>query len=79
MMGQTECEIGDSGIYITAEPTGHTKDAGMEDFKAASSEFLRLVKQALPKMGQEYQKLYTHYLEDYQKEGVCMPFYGRIL
>lgn len=79
MMGQTEYEIGDSGIYITAEPTGHTGDPGIEDFKAASSEFLRLVKQALPKMGPEYQKLYTHFLDDYQKEGVCMPFYGRIL
>lgn len=79
VIGITKCEVGDSGTYIRTEETGNKKEAGIEDLKAAAMEFLRIAKEALPQMGPEYKTLYEHYIEDYQKNGITMPFYGKIL
>lgn len=79
VIGITEHEVGDSGIYIETKETGNKGEAGIEDLKTAAMEFLRIAKKALPWMGHAYKSLYEFYLTDYEKYGLVMPMYGRIL
>ena len=76
---KTVRQIGDSGIYIEIILTGNIKEKGIEELKVAAKKLADIIQEGLPSMSDKYKELYSFYLEDFHKNGLTMPHYGKLL
>lgn len=76
--GRTEWQLGNSGTYITITYPLLRGDASTAMFKAGVSNFVSLAKEALPCMDPVYAAFYRHFIDDYDKNGIFMPFKGKL-
>lgn len=79
MIGSQTYQLGDSKIYVRLTPTGKLWGEGIHEFREMIQEFFQITEAAIPEMSEPYQAIYRFFLEDYQKNGINMPMYGRIL
>lgn len=78
VLGMRTREIGDSGIIVEISDTLARGDAGIEQLKKYTDNFVEIIKEALPKMSQKYADFYQFFLDDYEKNGIIMPMYGKL-
>ena len=71
--------MGDSDIVINIEPL-ISGEEGIVIFKNNCQKVLNLIDEALPLMyNKKFIEFYTWLKEDYNKNGVSMPFIGKII
>ena len=71
--------LGDSDVFVEISSTNKKGEAGMEDFKQYAMDFLVIIKDAIPKMSEKYSAFYQYFVDDFNKNGLSMPFYGKII
>lgn len=71
--------VGNSKICVHVRTTTETGKAAMKAFKEAGDMFASLIEKALPYMEKPYKDFYQKLLDDYKKNGIVMPIYGRLL
>lgn len=79
VIGQNVRQVGDSGVYVQIEDAGMRGDAGIEQLKDCTSAWLAIIDEALPHMSAKYKEFYQHFLDDFDRNGLCMPIYGKIM
>ena len=70
--------VGNSKIGVHVRTTMETGKAAMKAFKEAGDMFASLIEKALPYMEKPYKDFYQKLLDDYKKNGIVMPIYGRL-
>lgn len=78
VLGMGTREIGDFGIIVEISDTLARGDAGIEQLKKYTDDFVSIIKEAVPKMSQQYADFYQFFLDDYEKNGIIMPMYGKL-
>ena len=78
VLGMRTREIGDSGIIVEISDTLARGEAGVEQLKKYTDNFVEIIKEAVPKMSQKYADFYQFFLDDYEKNGIIMPMYGKL-
>ena len=70
--------VGNSKICVHVRTTTETGKAAMKAFKEAGDMFASLIEKALPYTEKPYKDFYQKLLDDYKKNGIIMPIYGRL-
>lgn len=79
MIGDGVFRLGDSKTTVKLTTTGHNGERGIEELKTLAKEICELAKQSIDLMSNEYAKFYEHFVNDFEKHGLTMPFYGKIM
>ena len=74
----TVWRVGNSKIHIHARTVQEKGEAAMKAFKEAGNMFASLIEKALPYTEKPYKDFYQKLLDDYKKNGIVMPIYGRL-
>ena len=70
--------VGNSKICAHARTAQEKGEIAMKAFKEAGDVFASLIEKALPYMTNPYKDFYQKLLDDYKKNGIVMPIYGRL-
>mgnify|MGYP006983164610 CR=1 FL=1 len=79
IVGKNIRRIGDTGITIELTDTGNTGEEGLNELKQVAREMIRISQKAIPLMSKKYAEFYNFYVNDFEKNGLVMPAYGKIL
>ena len=79
MVGEEIMQLGDSGIFIQLRPTGHRGKKGLADLKEYTLKLVEIMKKSISSMSGKYADFYQHFMKDFDRNGLVMPSYGRIL
>ncbi len=79
ILGMNIRRLGNSGVYISLTQTGNKEEKGIEELKQAAKIMLKLSKEAISSMTDEYVSFYLHFLDDFEQNGLIMPVVGKIL
>lgn len=74
MLGENIISLGNSSICVEINFTQKVGKEGQIEFEKYVDDFVSIVKEALPYMNNEYHNFYNHFVEDYEKNGLHMPF-----
>lgn len=66
-------KIGDSGISVEIQNFVFPGDVEYKHMKAATKEFVDIIRTALSTMSKKYADFYKHFLDDFEKNGFNMP------
>ena len=67
--------LGDSGINVEIQFTGKKEEEGRREFEKYVDDLVGLIKQALPAMTENYYNFFSHFVEDYENNGLNMPMW----
>lgn len=72
-------KLGDSNITVEIIQTEKKNEEGIEEIKEYAVDLVKLIKKAIPQMSSIYAEYYDHYVKDFEKNGLKMPFYGKLI
>lgn len=74
--GKNIREIGDSKIYVSIKPINLKDIADTDQLKEYVSDFVAIIKEALPTMSIPYANFYNYFLNDYKQSWIVIPRYS---
>lgn len=78
MLSRGFYRMGDSDTVVWVRETGITGAMGIAMFKRYTEAFVSIAKESMPVMSPEYQDFFRHMINDYEKNGINMPVYGKL-
>lgn len=78
IIGNGIFRLGDSSLTFVVHNTGVRGNTAMSMMKKYAEDFVSIAEEAMPEMSADYQAFYRHMIDDFTKNGVEMPHYGRL-
>lgn len=79
IMGNKNFCLGDSGVMIEIDEDIKQGAEGLEQMKRLTLELAPILKEAIPAMSEEYRQYFQSSLDDFDKNGLVMPYVGKLL
>lgn len=70
--------MGDSAKTFIVTDTNMRGQEGMVVMKEFAKDFVAMAKTVLDEMSEDYRAFYQHMIDDFEKNGIDMPFYGQL-
>lgn len=67
--------LGNSGTSIDIKATWTQGTEGRREFERYVSDLIGYIKDALPSMAENYYNFYSHFVRDYEENGLKMPMW----